>query len=61
MGLNYINQNAKDLFELKENDNSSKIINQLKQFNLVDNIIPKIEIINNLARQRIRQPGIYRF
>ena len=37
--LNYINQNAKDLFELKENDNSSKIINQLKQFNLVDNNI----------------------
>ena len=35
--LNYINQHAKDLFELKESDNSSKINEQLRQFISADN------------------------
>ena len=32
--LKYINQHARDLFELKDNDSSSKISEQLKQFKL---------------------------
>jgi len=34
--LKYINQHARDLFELKDNDSSSKISEQLKQFKLSD-------------------------
>ena len=47
--LQYLNQQARDLFELKDNDTSSRIKEQLRQYKLSDiNINNKINSENNL-------------
>jgi len=57
--IKYINQIASELFEIKENDENSKIHEQLKQFKKYDNVQTTEETLDNILFKSNRENEFY--
>ena len=57
--IKYINQQASDLFEIKENDNVSKIHEQLKQFKKFEKLNTTEETLDSILFDRDREEEFY--